>query len=310
MAPPREWMKRRGNDNRSDAVRERPPRKRQRPGRKDTRKRPGRKRPGRKRPGTKDTRLLPYCLCKGCPNRMQTAKWCQGFCKKHASDPRREKEEERERRKRRTSGEERKRRTSGGCDVMCQQDHEAEEKKLMTPQRKRRTSGGCDVRCQQDDEEMEKKLMTPQAPENKKRQATMSELLTILKKKNKLPLPKMEIERCPEILKKKNEQPPQKMEIQRCPGYDEHTQLDGQLAHSWHIREGRHNVIRPAISEEGAGLICMPPSPQPLPCQWYRKSKVVGDSEVFYWTNDLDGVEVLDISGGAAHKNDLVHMSY
>ena len=278
MAPPKEWMKRRGNDNRADAVRKRSARKRT-----DTRRERKRTDTRRKRK-RKDTRLRPYCLCKGCPNRMHTAKWCQGFCKKHASDPRREKEEE--------------------------QDHEAEEKKLMTPQRKRRTSGGCDVRCQQDDEEMEKKLMTPQAPENKKRQATMSELLTILKKKNKLPLPKMEIERCPEILKKKNEQPPQKMEIQRCPGYDEHTQLDGQLAHSWHIREGRHNVIRPAISEEGAGLICMPPSPQPLPCQWYRKSKVVGDSEVFYWTNDLDGVEVLDISGGAAHKNDLVHMSF
>ena len=138
----------------------------------------------------------------------------------------------------------------------------------------------------------------------------MSELLNILKKKNKLPLPKMEIERCPEILKKKNDQPPQKMEVQRCPGYDEHTQL-APLVVDEHITEGRHTfVIRPAISEEGAGLICMPPSPKPLPCQWYRKSKVVGDSEVFYWTNDLDGVEVPDIWGGAAHKNDLVHMSF
>ena len=118
--------------------------------------------------------------------------------------------------------------------------------------------------CQQDHEAEEKKLMTPQAPENKKRQVgTMSELLNILKKKNKLPLPKMEIERCPEILKKKNEQPPQKMEIQRRPGYDEHTQL-APLVVDKHITEGRHNVIRPAISEEGAGLICMPPSPQPL----------------------------------------------
>ena len=131
--------------------------------------------------------------------------------------------------------------------------------------------------------EIRKKMMTPQAQKNKKKQVgTMSELLNILKKKNKLPFPKMEIERCPEILKKRNEQPPQKMEIQLV---DEH------------------------VTEEGAGLSPMPPSPTPLPVEWWRTSQVIGDSLVFYWT---DGVSrVPDTSGGAADISEMkVHMTF
>ena len=221
----------------------------------------------------------PFCNEVGCKRKMQTYPWCHGLYWRHARkcDEKRQ-GREKARTKRGIPEKKRKGRARG---VMCQQDEEAKEEKQTK------------TRCQF----TPLSLASIDMPEKKKKRLkTMSEVLRDLKEKHVMPGVQEAGEARAKALatvtpqRRTSSSRKKPKTIVRCPGYDEHTQLAPL-------------VVDEHVTEEGARLIPTPPSPTPLPVEWWRTSQVIGDSLVFYWT---DGVSrVPDTSGVAADISEM-----